>query len=257
MVNAFFGTAVNAAFAIARSVGGYVSEFADKFDSASAPQIVQAYAAGDHERVSFLVNKLGRINLLLYELMLFPLLIEMDFVLSVWLEEVPPFVPEMTAIYLWLGFVGTSCGGLLPLIRAYGRIKWFQVELSACFLLCIPLGIVVFSLGYPAKSLLYLFTAADLVHRSIQLFLLRRLAGFDSLRYVREAYLRPVAIGAVMSTLLLIYMEHPVAGALPKCAVILSTFLLTAALVWTFGLQAAERQKILQKWNRCGGRVDC
>ncbi len=52
-------------------------------------------------------------------------------------------------------------------------------------------------------------------------------------------------------------MEHPVAGALPKCAVILSTFLLTAALVWTFGLQAAERQKILQKWNRCGGRVDC
>ena len=174
-----------------------------------------------------------------------------------WLEEVPPFVLELTRINLWLGLVGTSCGGLGPLIRAYGRIKWFQIEQSTCFLLCIPLGIGVLSLGYSAKSLLYLFLVADLVHRSIQLCLLRHLVGFDSLRYVREAYLRPVAIGAVMSILLLIYMEHPVAGALPKCAVILSTFLLTAALVWTFGLQAAERQKILQKWNRCGGRVDC
>ena len=100
------------------------------------------------------------------------------------------------------------------------------------------------------RDTLYLFLVADLVHRSIQLYLLRRLVGFDAWRYVREAYLRPVAVGAVMSVVLLIYMEHPVTGALQKCAVILSTFLLTAALVWTFGLQAAERQKSLQKWNR-------
>ena len=74
---------------------------------------------------------------------------------------------------------------------------------------------------------------------------------------MREAYLRPVAVGAVMSVVLLIYMEHPVSGALQKCAVILSTFLLTAALAWTFGLQAAERQKFLQKWHRRGRRVEC
>ena len=83
------------------------------------------------------------------------------------------------------------------------------------------------------------------------------MVGFDAWCYVREAYLRPLAIGAVMSILLLIYMEHPVSGALQKCAVILSTFLLTAALVWTFGLQAAERQKFLQKWHRRGRRVEC
>ena len=257
MLNAFFGTSVNVAFAIAKSVGGYVCEFSDKFDNASAPQIVQAYAAGDHGRVSFLVNKIGRANLLLFELMLFPLLIELDFVLGIWLEEVPPFVSELTVIYLWLGLVATSCGGLLPLIRAYGRIKWFQVELSACFLLCIPLGVGVLSLGYPATSLLYLFLVADLVHRSIQLYLLRRLVGFDAWCYVREAYLRPVASGAVMSILLLIYMEHPLSGVLAKCAVIFSTFLLTAALVWTIGLQPTERRKFLQKLHRRESHGEC
>ena len=241
MLNAFFGTSVNGAFAIAKAVGGYVSEFADKFDSASAPQIVQAYAAGDHGRVSFLVNKIGRANLLLFELMLFPLLIELDFVLGLWLGEVPPFVLDLTRINLWMGLVGTSCGGLGPLIRAYGRIKWFQIEQSTCFLLCIPLGIGVLSLGHPAKSLLYLFLVADLVHRSIQLCLLRRLVGFDSLRYVREAYLPPFLIGCIMSVLLLIYSYNPFTAAPLKIIVIISTFLLAVLLVWTLGMQKEER----------------
>ena len=249
MLNAFFGTSVNGAFAIAKAVGGYVSEFSDKFDSASAPQIVQAYAAGDHGRVSFLVNKIGRANLLLFELMLFPLLIELDFVLGLWLGEVPPFVLELTRINLWLGLVGTSCGGLGPLIRAYGRIKWFQIEQSTCFLLCIPLGIGVLSLGYSAKSLLYLFLVADLVHRSIQLCLLRRLVGFDSLRYVREAYLPPFLIGCIMSVLLLIYSYNPFTAAPLKIIVIISTFLLTVLLVWTLGMQKEERCRF---WNGGG-----
>lgn len=249
MLNAFFGTSVNGAFAIAKAVGGYVSEFADKFDSASAPQIVQAYAAGDHGRVSFLVNKIGRANLLLFELMLFPLLIELDFVLGLWLGEVPPFVLELTRINLWLGLVGTSCGGLGPLIRAYGRIKWFQIEQSTCFLLCIPLGIGVLSLGYSAKSLLYLFLVADLVHRSIQLCLLRRLVGFDSLRYVREAYLPPFLIGCIMSVLLLIYSYNPFTAAPLKIIVIISTFLLAVLLVWTLGMQKEERCRF---WNGGG-----
>ena len=256
MLNAFFGSSVNGAFAIAKSVGGYVCEFSDKFDNASAPQIVQAYAAGDHSRVSFLVNKIGRANLLLFELLLFPLLVELDFVLHVWLGEVPPYVLELTQISLWMGLVGTGCGGLIPLIRAYGRIKWFQIEHSTCFLLCLPLGLLLLSLGYSASSLLCLFLVADLVQRCIQLYLLRRLVGFDSLRYVREAYLRPFAVGAVMSLLLLIYMEHPVPGALQKCAVILSTFLLTAFLVWTIGLQPAERQKFRQRWHFRTCRVE-
>ena len=249
MLNAFFGTSVNGAFAIAKAVGGYVSEFADKFDSASAPQIVQAYAAGDHGRVSFLVNKIGRANLLLFELMLFPLLVELDFVLGLWLGEVPPFVLELTRINLWLGLVGTSCGGLGPLIRAYGRIKWFQIEQSTCFLLCIPLGIGVLSLGYSAKSLLYLFLVADLVHRSIQLCLLRHLVGFDSLRYVREAYLPPFLIGCIMSVLLLIYSYNPFTAAPLKIIVIISTFLLAVLLVWTLGMQKEERCRF---WNGGG-----
>ena len=249
MLNAFFGTSVNGAFAIAKAVGGYVSEFADKFDSASAPQIVQAYAAGDHGRVSFLLNKIGRANLLLFELMLFPLLVELDFVLGLWLGEVPPFVLELTRINLWLGLVGTSCGGLGPLIRAYGRIKWFQIEQSTCFLLCILLGIGVLSLGYSAKSLLYLFLVADLVHRSIQLCLLRRLVGFDSLRYVREAYLPPFLIGCIMSVLLLIYSYNPFTAAPLKIIVIISTFLLAVLLVWTLGMQKEERCRF---WNGGG-----
>lgn len=199
LLNSFFGTHVNGAFAIGRSVNQYVSTFSCSFDGTSSPQIIQAYAAKDMGRVEYLVNKTGRLGLLIFVILFFPLNTKLDFILHLWLGEVPEGALTFVRLYLIIAGISMSCGGLGALLRAYGRIKWFQIELSFFFLICIPIGYYIFSIGYPPYYILILFAAADVVHRIVQLIMFRMIIGFDTLSYVREAYMRPAIISIILA----------------------------------------------------------
>ena len=246
LINAFFGTKVNGAFAISKTVNTYVADFSTKFDAASAPQIIQAYAAGDKPRYTYLCNKLGRFTILLFELICFPILIELEFLLHVWLGQVPEGAVEFTFFNIIIGGVSVTCGGIYNLVNASGRIKWFKIVMSALLLLCLPLGYLLYSLGYPPISLLLLFIIADALARVIKLILMHRLLGFDSWQYAREAYVRPGIIALIMSVVIWAYTELGITAPLHRLCGIALCLLLTAALVWTIGMKHSERCKIVQ-----------
>lgn len=247
LLNAFFGTVVNGAYAIGRSVNNYVSAIAANFDIASGPQIIQSYSAGNMERCVYLVNKLGRFSLLLFELAFFPLFIELGLILQLWLGKVPEGALTFCQINLIIGGVATSCGGIAQLISASGKIKWFKIELSFFFLSCIPIGYVMFKNGYSQYSLLVLFIFADIVQRTIQLILMRYILKFDSLRFVREAYLRPVLIAFFMTLFLWGYSFLHIENIIIRLTAILVCLLVTSLLVYTIGLTSREKRKVTEK----------
>ena len=245
LINSFFNTAVNGAFAISKTVNNYVMTFSNNFDGASAPQIIQSYSAHDYDRCAYLVNKLGRFCLLLFELAFFPLFIELDYILHLWLKTVPPDVLTFCRLNLILAAVALTCGGYLQLINASGKIKWFKINGGVFFVACIPAGYWLFSTGAPAYSILVLFIIADVVQRIIQLILLKTIIGFDVMMYVREAYARPFAIAFVMSAVLWIHSLCGFENDFVRLASIAVCFVMTAALVYTIGLKETEKVKIL------------
>lgn len=247
ILNSFFGTAMNGAFSISKTVRQYSAEFATKFDGASAPQIIQAYAAGDKERYTYLANKMGRLNILLFELICFPLLIELKFVLHLWLGKVPEGALEFTYVNLIVAAVGLTAGGALNVINASGKIKWFKINTSFFFLICIPAGWLLFYLGYPAYSMLILFLFADIIQRVIQLILMKHLIGFDSLSYVREAYLPTGIIALIMSVVLFIHSVIYLDSVIFHLSSIFLCFIFTLLLVYYIGLTKGEKQMVKDK----------
>lgn len=252
VLNSFFGTSVNGAFAISKSVRQYTEELATKFDGASAPQIIQSYAAGDKARYMYLANKIGRLNILLFELIAFPLLMELEFVLHLWLGKVPDGAVELTFLNVLVGGMSLTGGGIFNIINASGKIKWFKINVSFFFLMCIPLGWLLFKLGYPAYSMLFLFLLADIIQRTIQLVLAQHLIGFDSWSFVKEAYARPLLIAGCMAMLLYVRGWF-VIDSLPLhfLSVILSV-LISSALVYTLGVTSGEKLKIINKIKHFG-----
>ena len=244
LLNSFFGTAVNGAYAVSRTVNRQINAFSVFFDAASAPQTIQAYSAGNFQRCQYIVNKLGRVALLLFELAFFPLYIELDFVLHLWLGDVPPGVLAFCRINMILLGVSLSGGGIGQLVNAGGKLKWFKINLSSFFLACIPIGYVLFKLGYSEYSLLILFIIADLMQRVVQLILLNKILHFDSLLYVREAYTKPLMIALIMSIVLIIYSQVKVDMVVCKIAAIILCLLLTSYLVYSVGLTKGERSKV-------------
>lgn len=243
LLNAFFGTAMNGAFAIGKTVNSSIMSFTGNFDNASAPQIIQAYAAGDKNRYTFLCNKLGRVNLLMFELIAFPLLIQLNFVLQLWLGRVPEHALAFCVLYIITGGVALSCGGIYNLMNASANIKWFKMNSCFFFLICLPIGYVLFDNGFPAYTILVLFLLADLVQRGVQLVLLKKIMGFNAWLYMKEAYARPLLIATLLTGW--IGVNHLIAmGNMAKVASIIVCFIITALLLTFVGLHTDERAQL-------------
>ena len=246
LINSFFGTAVNGAYAISRNVTSYVLTFTSYFEGASSPQITKSYSSGNLQRRSYLVNKLGRINLLMFEIILFPLYIELDFVLHIWLGEVPEGVLLLTKMNLILSLVSLTSSGLVSFINANGNIKLFKVSMGIIFIMSLPIAYFLFMMGAPYYVILILLIVADIVYRIVQFVLLKKIMNYDVLQYIKEAYTRPFIIFIIMTLIIIIY--NYIGGGdnsiIKLCNIVLCG-MITTFLVLIFGLTKEERRKII------------
>lgn len=244
IINHFFNTALNGAFAVSKTVNNYITTFSTNFDSASGPQIIQSYSAKDYSRSTYLVNKLGRFCILLFELAFFPLYIELDFILHLWLKEVPPNVLVFCKLNLLIAAVALTCGGLVQIINASGKIKWFKINGGFFFVICLPVSYILYKHGAPSYAILVTFLIADILQRAVQLILMKTVIGFDSKLYIKEAYGRPVLIAAIMTILLIAYSYLHVTESAMKFVSVLVCFILTSSFVYLIGLTRGEKNKI-------------
>ncbi len=246
LINAFFGTTTNAAYFYAFTLQNYVIQFVNNFDAASAPQITQNVGAGRVETATRLARRACRICLLLFLLLFFPLWSELEFLMGLWLgNKMPPETIQMARWTLLIAAVATTSAGLAQLINALGRIKWYKIEITVLFLLCLPAGYVLFRNGAPAYTILTCFVISDFLNRVIQFFLLRAQFRFDVFGFLRRAYAAPLLISLLMTGYLLVYRTITLTGPWQHFAGFLVTGLVTAALIGLFGFSREEKRKAL------------
>ena len=244
LINYFFGTMVNGAFAVAKSVEGYVMAFAGNFDGASGPQITQSYAKGDMDRVMYLTCKIGKYCILLMLIAFFPLISEMDLVLNLWLKDVPEGALEFCNMTLLVALVSATGGGIVQVLHASGKIAPFKITFSIMMLACIPLGFWMFKNGAAPYLLVALFAAVDAVWRVIQLLFLRKIINFPVMTYVREAYLPPLKVAILVVPVIILTSllpMHQLAWHLSRFIIILIVTLLACSFI---GLTKNERKRV-------------
>ena len=247
LINAFFGTTVNAAYFYAGTVQNYVNQFIANFDTAAAPQITQNIGAGNAGRSVSLAERVCRICILLFLLLFFPLWSELDFILNLWLgaDKIPPGTVQMCRWTLLVAAASATSAGLAQLINAYGRVKWYKIEFSVLYLGCLVAGWLLYRAGYPAYTIIICFVVADLLSRVIQLLLLHFQFDFKIGKFLKEAYLRPAIAATVLFGWLALYRLLPLEGTWAKLGGILLTGIVTAVVLFFIGLKKNERRSIL------------
>ena len=95
LLNVFFGPVVNAARALAMQINNAVRQFVMNFQTAFNPQLVKLYAADDREGMLNLLYDNIKYSLLLMWFILLPVFTELDYLLDIWLVD----VPEYTSIF--------------------------------------------------------------------------------------------------------------------------------------------------------------
>lgn len=243
LINFFFGTVVNAAYAIANTILQQVNTFVGKFDIAAAPQITQNIGAGNENKSMKLASFTCRISVLLMEIIFFSLMIELEFILRLWLGD---NLPEGTVMFcqytLFVALVSSTSCGLYQLINGLGKIKWFKIQKSVWYGLSLILGYVSFKLGYPPYYIIFLFVLSDILCRFCQFALLKFVYSMDVRKFIYDAYKRPAEVFFILFILLAGYkaigMDGIGASLLGIGLALTSSILLTVFI----GFDVNERQ---------------
>ena len=200
IINFFFGTLANGAFAIANQIQHYTQLLAGNLGLAAAPQITQSYSKGDRDNSFLLCSRVTRYTILIVICIVFPLLMGLDLILSFWLKEVPVGAHVFCFWTLVLTIITSLGASLSTYIQATGNIKWFQIYGSLTELLVLPFSFLLFKMGCPPESIIILFCIFMLIYRIASLFKMKQLFDFPLIQFVRETY---IPTGAVMAILTL------------------------------------------------------
>lgn len=149
LLNIFFGPVINAAKAIADGIHSVISGFSNNLYMAVSPQIIKSYAAADYVRALNLVMRTSKMSFLLMFALSFPLICNMNGLLSIWLGA-DSKIPEMTAfsqLILVYALVISLEPPISRIIQATGNIKRYQLSVGSITLTYIPVTALAFSLG--------------------------------------------------------------------------------------------------------------
>ena len=200
IVNFFFGTIVNAAFQIAYTIENYCSLIVNNIGKAAWPQITQSFSGGKYDRTIHLTECMSRYTILLTLLVTVPLFVELEFILNLWLKNVPEGALLLCYLTLIDAVVRSACGGTSALIQASGKVKWFQIVDSALSLLTLPVAFILYKLGSPKETIIYLYIISTIIVRVASFILLKKIVDFDIMHYVRNVY-SPFLVVVVVSAI--------------------------------------------------------
>ena len=148
VLNVFCGTAVNAARGVAMQVNAIVNQFVSNFMMAVNPQITKSYAAQETIRTRELVYASSKFSYYLMSFIIIPLIINLRFILNLWLGVVPQYTYEFLIILLLSAHIASLASPFATAINATGRIKHLQIGISLIFMIELPFAYLVLKLGY-------------------------------------------------------------------------------------------------------------
>lgn len=248
LINYFFGTIVNAAYAVSYSVQNYIISFVGNFDSASAPQITQNLGSGDQDRSIFLTTYTCRICILLTLLLLFPVYYELDFLLHLWLgNNVPDGAADFCRCTLLVALASSTSGGIVQLINATGKLKWFVIQYSALYISALFAGVLLYKFGFPPYTIILLYFVADVISRFNQLFLLHKYIQLDLFSFFRNAYLKPIIVLIFGFAYLLFQIVFLKDSLMYRLFDLFLSFIYMVCVIYFWGLYKNERD-ILLSW---------
>ncbi len=147
LINMFFGVVANAASSLAGQVRGAVMSFSSNILMSVKPQIIKSYAAKDYARTKVLLINSTLIIIYLMSLITIPLIAEMDFVLDVWLDDVPPHTSVFCS-YILIFNVFSALGMLyLTIPHAAEQNKQPSLINGTMYIMAVPITYLVFRIS--------------------------------------------------------------------------------------------------------------
>lgn len=244
LLNMFFGVAINAAMGIATQINGAVNQFVGNFQIAFRPQIVKSYAANEICSLHRLIFNTSKYSYLLLLGLICPISMNMDYILRIWLKNVPPHTSEFAIFMLIYALLETLSAPMWMTVQATGKIRNYQLVISSLMFMNIILSYVFLKMGYPPSVVLIIKCLLDVSYLTARLCFMHKMINFPVRQYLTEVISHVGAI-TIICTIVVAVINMYISQDLPRLFWGTSIFMVVyCASVYYIALTGNERSKI-------------
>ncbi|MDD2995045.1 MAG: lipopolysaccharide biosynthesis protein [Paludibacter sp.] len=242
LLNMFFGTVVNAAQGIAVQISSAINMFVSNFQMASNPQIIKSFAVGDIAYLNNMVVRTSKFSFYLLFILTLPIVIEIDYILKLWLNIVPKYTAIFSILILVNALIDTISGPLMTALQATGKIKLYQFLVGTLLMLILPVTYLLFKLGYPPMSTFFVSISVSLIALALRLILTKKqIPEFSVYLFIKETILRNTPVVALSLVVPLLLLFTIPSDGFRLVYVVLAALISSVSVIYLLGLSKNEK----------------
>ena len=209
LINIFFGATINAARSIAAQVNAAINNFTSNFFLALNPQIIKRYASGDYSGTLNMMSKSSVFSYYLLWTICLPVILRRDYILGLWLKEVPDFTSQFLLWTLIYSLVNILTKPQWTVIQAIGNLKQYILNGCLTMLGVLPMSYLLYKFESIPQTALAIMALFRFIYVIISIITIRNHIQFSIINYIKEVFL-PITIVSSFSYLILAIIDQQI-----------------------------------------------
>ena len=251
ILNILTGTALNAARGIGLQVSSLVNQFSTNFSMAMNPQITKTYASGDMDKCSNLVYEGAKFSFFLLAVISIPVIINSDYILTLWLGNVPPYTSQFLMLSLVVAMLSCFSQTVTTAIQATKRLKVFQLGICILLFCELPFVWLILRNNLPPYLVMVPQIVSTVIALLFRFYLLKRYVPmFRWTRYVFDVLLRSTLVVAVCLAVSIFVKQQFSDSFFHLVVMTMFSMALTAVMIYLLGLNSTERALARKNINK-------
>ena len=247
LLNMFFGPAVNAARGVAVTVQGIVSGFVSNFQMALNPQITKSYAINDLERMHTLIYASSKFSYFLLFIIVLPVFIEAESILTVWLKLVPEHTVWFLRLTLCVMLVEALANPLMVSSQATGKVKKYQSVVGGTLLLIVPAAYCALRLGCSPETVFIIHLFFAFFAQLFRVCIMAPLIQMSLYDYLVKVVFRVILVTGAVSTPMFFFYKILPDTLVYSVLIIGMSVCVNGFVVCVLGISSIERVTVYDK----------
>ena len=187
VLNFFFGPIINAARSVAFQINAGLQSFVGNITIPVRPQVVQSYAQGNIGRTMNLTYSISKLSCCFFVMMAIPIIMEIDFVLHIWLGDSIPLYTSLFTIWALITALTNNLNSAVSnVVHATGIMKDYQLWGGLIKISSVPVACILLRFFYYPEIVLVCLWFLNLLSHIVGLFILKKILLFSIVDYIKK-----------------------------------------------------------------------
>ena len=193
------------------------------------------------------IFRASRLSFTIIAVFAIPLMVEADFVLTMWLKNPPEYAGLFCRTFLFCFLVSRLVGGFDSAICATGRIKWYQIIMSFFSILSVFVVALIICLDGGILGVCYIIITFEIINMIGSVVFCHKIVGLSVYSWLNMV-LKKAIIALIISALVALIIELSITADfiwthLLKCFLL---FVSTGCICWFTLIEENERIQLLK-----------